>query len=113
MEDDDRDGDEDDQGHIDRKSMRQYKRNLGVLRGRYGDAERRLLDLITDPFALYEFQRDMTFEFHYLLQDGLLEEAGFERTAMVGPWIAGIWHYVLTDQGREFLARWIDGDEVE
>lgn len=34
-----------DKGEIDRQSMRMYKHNLGLISGRYGDAERRLLDV--------------------------------------------------------------------
>ena len=62
---------------------------------------------------LMSFQQDMTFPFFYLLQDGLLAQVGFERTAMAGSWVAGIWSYALTDAGREFLGRWITGLQVE
>ena len=39
-----------DNSEIDRKSMKQYKANLAILTGRYGDLERRILELFaTNP----------------------------------------------------------------
>ena len=98
---------------IDRTAMRGYKRNLGVLKSRYSDLERRLLELFSgDPTAVAQFQQDMAFPFYYLMQDGYLVLVNFQRMAMAGPWVQGIWHYGLTDSGRDFLARWLAGDPV-
>ena len=59
------------------------------------------------------FQHDMTFDFYYLLQDGLLKQIGFERTGFAGNWVAGIWHYALTDEGRDFLDHLQTGHHME
>ncbi|MEV7448512.1 MULTISPECIES: HNH endonuclease [Streptomyces] len=37
-----------DKGEIDRKAMQQYKANLGVINGRYGEIERRVLALFAE-----------------------------------------------------------------
>ncbi len=64
-----------DRGEIDRKAMRMYKHNLGLISGRYGETERRLLDLfVRNPTRTSEtFPHSMDFEFMYLLEDGVLE----------------------------------------
>jgi hypothetical protein len=66
-----------DKGEIDRLSMRHYKTNLGILNSRYGEMERRLLDLFAaKPGAsAFDATRDMDFDFMYLLQDGMLTKA--------------------------------------
>jgi hypothetical protein len=99
---------------IDRKAMRGYKLNLGVLRSRYSDMERRLLDrLSTDPNAIIRFDQDMAFPFYYLLEDGYLALVNFEQMANIGGWVQGFWHYALTEDGREFLDRWLEGNPID
>jgi hypothetical protein len=99
---------------IDRKAMRGYKHNLGVLQTRYSDLERRLLEMFSDDRTeTAVFQQDMAFPFHYLMQDGYLRLVHFERHAMSGPWVQGLWAYGLTDAGRSFLHRWVAGNEVD
>jgi hypothetical protein len=98
---------------IDRTAMRGYKQNLGVLTSRYSDMERRLLELFSkNPTGTVQFQDDMAFPFYYLLEDGYLALVNFEQMAMAGPWRQGIWHYALTDHGRELLDRWLAGQPV-
>ena len=70
-----------DRGDIDRRAMTRYKANLTIVSSRYGDLERRALDLFAqDPPELAPWRRrtlwlptDHTFAFVYLLQDGLIE----------------------------------------
>ena len=37
-----------DRGEVDRRSMQQYKANLGIINGRYGETERRILTLFAE-----------------------------------------------------------------
>jgi hypothetical protein len=102
---------------IDRQALLVYKRNLGILTGRYGDAERRLLDLFAKaPDAEQaQFDRAMDFEFMYLLQDGLLARVDNPGMAVmrVGGFSVGPTLYALTPTGVEFVNRWAAGQPVE
>lgn len=63
-----------DRGEIDRISMQVYKANLGLLTSRYSDAERRLLSLFEGrPGEIVEVGGDRTFDFWYLVVDGMVE----------------------------------------
>ena len=114
--------------------MRQYKANVAVISSRYGDLERRLLDVFArrpESTTVY-LRADHSFAFAYLLADGLLEAIpvywSFVRRLMglpvylqivmrdrsrdaefdigpAGPLIAS--HaYALTPKGRDFVDRW-------
>ena len=52
-----------DKGDIDRKAMRQYKANLSVMHGRYGDVEQRVFRLIAEQGHVSEsvYRIDSTF----------------------------------------------------
>lgn len=103
-------------GEIDRKAMRIYKRNLAVVNSRYGEMEHRLIDfLAANDESEVQIDRDMDFEFMYLLEDGLLVKSLAHSTMSVqikgveqGPWI-----YSLTEEGEDFVARWANGELVE
>jgi predicted Fe-S protein YdhL (DUF1289 family) len=101
---------------IDRQSMLTYKRNLGLLTSRYGDLERRLLDLFAQHPGERRAQLDrgMDFEFMYLLQDGLLREIPTEGASID---IGGVRHgptvYALTDKGVDLVRRWREGRPIE
>jgi HNH endonuclease len=98
---------------LDRKSLRQYKLNLAVVNGRYGDIERRVLEF----FAVNPEANDMYLPggldilLAYLLIDGLLQKA---------PPVGGIYfgphpmyqNYLLTSAGREFVERWADAQPI-
>jgi hypothetical protein len=95
-------------GKIDRKAVRMYKQNLGVLNSRYGEAERRLLDTLAKESAnaiILAIERD--FDFYYLMQDGLLvrQPAQTNSLAMINGVQQGPWAYVsdrrtpLNDEG--------------
>lgn len=104
-----------DRGEIDRKSMLQYKANLTVLAGRYGDVERRVLRLFADePSATYIDQPGgLNLFFYYLVEDGLLKFAG------ISPWATQIQgantydRYLLTDKGRAFIDHWLNAQPLE
>lgn len=101
------------EGDIDKRAMLAYKRNLAILTSRYGDAERRLLDLLArNPTATVELPNDMGFELYYLLQDGLLTEMVPHSGIFVGSARLGPHYYALTPEGREFLDQWLRGAQV-
>ena len=103
-----------DQGDIDRKSMLQYKANLSVLNSRYGDLERRVLQLFANnPRAdTIRMGSDVDLLMMYLVEDGLLE---------IVPRQSGVYidgeptHrlYKITRPGREFVVRWIEAQPLE
>lgn len=104
-----------DKGEIDRQSILMYKRNLGLLTSRYGESERRLLELFAKAPGSREFHYDrpMDFEFMYLIEDGLLVkkiEQGnttIRIKGMTNP-LAPV-QYALTDAGIQFVDRWRQG----
>jgi hypothetical protein len=99
-----------DRGEIDKTSMRAYKANLGLLKGRYGDLEIRVLEFFAKNTDEQEItiDRSHTLLLQNLVDDGLLYQAGDATGAMMyvsddggisittGP---AIWR--LTDQGRD------------
>lgn len=94
---------------IDRQSMLQYKANLMVLAGRYGDLERRVLRLFaeTRDAEYIDQPGGLKLFFLYLIEDGLLQFVG------MSPWATQIQgvntheRYQLTVKGREFIDRWL------
>ncbi len=103
-----------DKGEIDRKAMRQYKANLSVLTGRYGDLEQRVLRLFAQGPEENELwlPGGLDILLMYLLDDGLLTDAGRAE----GIIIAGIPSqrlYRLTDKGREFIDKWLSATRLE
>ena len=89
---------------IDQKSLRIYKHNLGLLNQRYGEFERRALELFceneeTNAIRLAGLSELQVF---YLLKDGLLAKNGKHSNILLG----GIrtWEeYQLTDQGKALV----------
>lgn len=103
--------------------MRRYKANLGVVSGRYGDLERRVLQYFVDHpekntvtlFGGHEFFLS------YLIQDGIIIDTGAHGGIGMDP--GGdmadeptLWshlRYALTDKGRTFLQQWVGGGDLE
>jgi hypothetical protein len=103
-----------DRGEIDRPSLRIYKANLGLISSRYGDLERRVLDMfVDDPTAnLAHLPTELSVLMNYLVRDGIVErrlpanEVGVER-------FPSYRHYWLTETGRAFVERLAKGRPVE
>lgn len=104
-----------DRGDIDRQSMFMYKRNLGLITSRYGEAERRLLDLFvrTSAGTAAQFDRAMDFEFMYLLQDGLLAKIAQQGGVFMSGVRQGPEQYALTETGVQFVNHLREGSAVE
>ena len=113
-----------DRGEIDRKSMRIYKANLGILTARYSDFERRILDELAQHPGNSAVRLPVGYRplLSYLIRDGLLTEPHLDTTighAFSGniP-MMGVEQYELTTSGRELLAsyasaRSLSPDEAE
>lgn len=112
-------------GEIDRLAMLQYKANLGVVNGRYGDFERRVLEYFSlaseEPSTLLILTlpggRDL--DLWYLLRDGLLQKIPQDemlRLSGGGLVIAGTparEGYRLTEAGVEFVTRLRKAEPIE
>jgi HNH endonuclease len=88
---------------LDRKALRQYKINLGIINNRYSDFERRVLEYFTEEDRWHlVLPADLDILVLYLIKDGLLVKVPREK---------GTWYdekltqqgYVLTPAGREFV----------
>ena len=95
----------DNEKKIDRKSMLIYKANLGLLNSRYGETERRILELFSEQSQLNKIRLPglSAILVLYLLKDGFLSKTG------EGPHINGSpsWEeYMLTEAGRQFVEDW-------
>lgn len=101
---------------IDRQAVLQYKANLSVVNGRYGDLERRVLGALAGgPEGSYvDVLGGNEIMLHYALEDGLIEEVHPERPAQIvftgQPYLRA---YGLTAAGREFTERWMNAEELE
>lgn len=90
---------------INLKSLKIYKANLGLLNSRYGETERRILQLFCDQPQKNQIRLSGLSEIHilYLLKDGFLIKCN------EGPHINGSppWEeYKLTERGRQFVDNW-------
>ncbi|MFI6425899.1 HNH endonuclease [Promicromonospora sp. NPDC050880] len=65
-------------GEIDKLAVQAYKANLGLIAGRYGDLERRVLERFARDSKLTEVVIDRSHEvlLDYLLEDGIIEDRG-------------------------------------
>ena len=103
-----------DSGDIDRLSMKGYKANLGLVSGRYGEVERRLLDaLALHPLARIRLPGGLAFQLMYLLKDGLLARVPTQGANIVMDGMPMTEEYVVTPAGQEFIERWVKAQPVE
>lgn len=107
----------DQKGEIDRKSMRMYKHNLGVLNNRYGETERRLFAaLARSKERVFVLGAAGDLAVANAVQDGLFEDKkvegiGFDVQSSEGwkknfPLAFTFW---VTDAGVEFIRRYAEG----
>lgn len=103
-----------DGGDIDRTSMRAYKANLGLVSGRYGEMERRILEMFAlEPFATHiKLPGALDFQVMYLLRDGLLAKAPTQGANMILDGKPVMQDYVITQTGRAFIDNWIKAQMV-
>lgn len=103
-----------DHGEIDRRSMLTYKANLSILNSRYGDFEKRILKRYAEDPTITEIELPLGFEIlaMYLIQDKFLKFTGKESMVhIMGKPTSKI--YELTEQGREFIRKWVSAEEIK
>jgi hypothetical protein len=103
-----------DNGDIDLKSMQQYKANLAIVTGRYGELERRVLDIFAGSpgDARIQLGVDSRVYLMYLLQDGLLREVrGGPQVLILGQ--PQVYTYTITPAGRQFVDQLRNAQPVE
>lgn len=97
-------------GEIDRLAMKQYKANLAVMNSRYGDLERRLLELLGDKQLgdVVVLPGGQHLHLKYLLDDGFVREV-HPTELRIGYMEVGAFkaqeYYTLTPAGHEFVTR--------
>ncbi|WP_101437489.1 HNH endonuclease [Amycolatopsis echigonensis] len=102
-------------GDIDRKSMQMYKANLSVLNDRYGDLEKRVLEVFaTSPeLGHIELPGWLDLQLWYLFRDGLLEKVNLGGANMIIAGVAARQGYRLTVKGRDFVAKWMSARPID
>lgn len=102
-------------GEIDRLAMLQYKANLAVLNNRYGDLERRVLELFSQhPESDYvDLPGGSELLMWYLVKDGLVTKERSPNNYLNVGGYTGLDAYVLTGAGRDFIARWVEARSLE
>lgn len=110
----------DQKGEIDRKAIRMYKNNLGLLNNRYGEFERRIFEILAlsgERVIVVGAGGDILL--HHAIKDGFLEDKqvsgmnlditgsnGFKKSFPMS------FTYWLTDAGVEFIKRYSSGQPV-
>lgn len=126
-------------GEIDRKAMQQYKANLTVLNGRFGELEQRVLRLcakqmneksgmshwlgeqssvVPGPLAEQLKTIDIWLPGGFdillmnLLKDGFLTDTG-QNSGIILAGVPSAKLYRLTNKGREFIQKWLSAEELK
>jgi hypothetical protein len=109
-----------DGGEIDRKSMVQYKLNLGVVVSRYNDFERRLLEVFGEQMAQPGVDvQTLTIQlpgggasllYRYLLADGLIKDVTTGTVKIMG--VPAALQFQITPKGVEFVNKWFNAEPV-
>lgn len=108
-------------GEIDRLAMRQYKANLAVINSRYGDFERRILELFAstdDRSVVVDLPSGRDIDLWYLLRDGMIWKVPSPSMAQSGVSIEFLGQppregYALTEAGRDLVTNWALARPVE
>ena len=99
---------------IDRKAMLQYKANLSVINQRFGDLEKRVLELFAEQPTAGNIwlPGGLDILLMYLLKDGLLVDTG-QNSGVVMAGVPSAKLYALTTKGKEFIQKWVHANEIE
>ena len=105
-------------GEIDHQSMFQYKFNLSILNGRYSDFEKRILCDFSSKLKEIKLWLPGLHELHVfnLLKDGFIKKTetyGAFSESFDGKNFPNIELYNLTEEGREFITKWMSGDTLD
>lgn len=100
------------QKEIDRRSIRRYKRNLGILNSRYSDLERRVFDQIAETDRRsFIVEAGLEIPLLHAVNDGLLKrvEPSPVPTQRGEP---THYKYEVADAGLEFVSRYVQGEDI-
>jgi hypothetical protein len=111
-------------GEIDRKAMRQYKANLGILTSRYGEIERRFLEQFIGRPDIYSIQMPAASDLLMLnlARDGMVTRGFVDRSiglhipigsAAVIDFTGTQETYSITEKGRELVSRMAEARSVD
>ncbi|MCX5147211.1 HNH endonuclease [Streptomyces sp. NBC_00320] len=103
---------------IDRKSLRQYKTNLGILNHRYSETERRLIEVFANLLEKGKISEDRIIRLGvgsdlllwYLIQDGYLESR-YPGELDVSTSTHQLFRF--TPPGIAFLRRWMEARPLD
>jgi len=97
---------------IDAQSMRMYKRNLAILNSRYSDFERRVFDQIAETDRRsFIVEAGLEIPLLHAVNDGLLKRV--ELAPVGGQRGEPTQHkYEVTDEGRDFINRYVCGEDI-
>ncbi|MBA8812682.1 hypothetical protein [Frigoribacterium faeni] len=95
------------EGKIPRKSIQQYKANLALLHGRYGEFERRLLEQFAQTnSSSVQLNTGRELDLYYLLRDGHLTARADSGGMFIGGMpVAQLVTYSLTSSGQALVKR--------
>ena len=97
---------------IDRQSIRMYKRNLGILNSRYSDFERRVFDQIAETDRRsFTVEAGLEIPLLHAVNDGLLRRVELAPVA-IQRGEPTHYHYEVTDEGLDFVNRYIRGEDI-
>lgn len=99
---------------LDRKALRQYKINLGVINNRYSDFERRVLEFFAENPGVWYIDLPLGLDILvlYLVKDGLLVAIPREKGTVWDNKKQMYKGYVLTSAGQEFVKRFAAAQPV-
>src|SRR5271163_3867814 len=97
---------------IDRQSIRMYKRNLEILNSRYSDFERRVFDLIAETDRRsFIVEAGLEIPLLHSVNDGLLKRVELAPVA-IQRGEPTQYKYQVTDEGLDFVNRYICGEDI-
>jgi hypothetical protein len=97
---------------IDRQSIRMYKHNLGILNSRYSDFERRVFDQIAETDRrFFIVEAGLEIPLLHAVNDGLLKRVELAPVAIQRGEPTD-YKYAVTDEGLDFVNRYIRGEDI-
>ena len=97
---------------IDQQSIRMYKHNLGVLNSRYSDFERRVFDQIAETDRRsFTVEAGLEIPLLHAVNDGLLKRVELAPVAIQRGEPTD-YKYEVTDEGLDFVNRYIRGEDL-
>jgi HNH endonuclease len=97
---------------IDRQSIHMYKRNLAILNSRYSDFERRVFDQIAETDRRsFIVEAGLEIPLLHAVNDGLLKRVELAPVSIQRDEPA-LYEYEVTDEGLDFVNRYIRGEDI-